>query len=166
MALRDELDRLIAEERAKLDAIDSREADKRNARQEKFRPLLQLLQQVACATDTAYLQFHGEDGGCRFDLGGFVNGVFNVEAVVSVQPDWTAKCTGVPLQFLTEDRPGFTIHMESRSYPYEEKWTTHESEQEVVEIVMREIAAQVAKQKRFERVCGRQAPTPGDERRE
>lgn len=151
MALKDELDALIREERQRLEFRDRKHTDYRQRQKERFAPLRRVLHELGESIEPMLLKVQISEGSATVELGDTRRGSFDVQTRLKIEPNFEIEFTPSDGGSLFRERPGFRIET-TNYFEYADSPEDQESEQTDVfpddilaaEYVTRTIAEHVA----------------------
>jgi hypothetical protein len=162
MALKDELEALIREERQRLELRDQEHTEYHQRQKERFDPLRRVLYELGESTEPALVKVQISDGSAVVELGDTRRVSFNAHTRFKIEPNFEIQFTAGSI---FRERPGFRIET-TNYFEYAENTEDQESEHTDVladdivagEYVTRKIAEHVAQVRHVAEVVARQKP--------
>jgi hypothetical protein len=157
MSLKDEIEKLVQAEKAKLDAAD-RNHDEFYARQiQRFRPLKTVLEQFVHSVDARFLKASISDGQAAFQVGrNWATKGCQKDITWEIQTNHSMRMMDV---MELRDEEGFVIqetrYFYAPSHDTIEKRHTFKSETELVQYLARAISKEIAQSLRLDEIARR-----------
>jgi hypothetical protein len=148
MNLKDEIDKLISAERARLAQRDAKEKEFDELQKARFLPLRAVLEQLIKSVDPSYLRFQLTDYHASIEVGTHGNDNFEVNVQWRIEPKFTPREEPEDGEALFEAQPGFSVEEVTTCHRPEFRQLKHtytfETERQVILHMLKEMAKWIA----------------------
>jgi hypothetical protein len=150
MSLKDELDKIVRVERAKLETADRLDSEFPERQRQRFCALRALVEELAAAADPHFLRAQIEDDGATVAIGHLKRDFssFVTDMQWEMRPNYSVHFDATSLSYRFRDEPGFRV-AETRCprFPADDAATTmvvFETEALLIDHLMQAIATNIA----------------------
>jgi hypothetical protein len=150
MSVKDDFDRIVGMERAKLESAARRHAEFPERQQQRFRPLQLLLEELGASVDGRFLRIRMEDSGATVEVGKPKPDAsfFATDMQWQLRPNYSLHFSASARDYLFNEEPGFRV-AETRCprFPADDAFTTillFETETQVIEHLVQMVAKRIA----------------------
>ncbi len=159
MGLKEELNRLIAAEREKLEARDRQHSAFHDVQRSRFAPLRAALSELAQAVEATCLRLRLHDTSALLELGYERDGHFHTELRCEIQPNFDTDFRAARGASLFREAPGYRVE-ETQYFEYPEYDTAEHSavfddESSLAEHLAQKIAEHVAHRRHLAAIAQR-----------
>jgi hypothetical protein len=111
MSLKDELDKIVRVERAKLETADRLDAEFPERQRQRFCVLRGMIEELAAAADSRFLRTQIEDDGATVAVGRLKRDFtsFVTEMQWEMRPNYSVHFDGTSFSYRFRDEPGFRV---------------------------------------------------------
>jgi hypothetical protein len=150
VSLKDDIDKIVGIERAKLERADCLDAEFPDRQQQRFRQLRGLIEELRASVDARFLRVSIEDhsatvevGKCKLETSSFVT-----DMQWQLAPNYSRHFSETSVDYLLREEPGFRVaETKCPRFPADAASTTmllFETEAEIVEHLSQAIAKRIA----------------------
>lgn len=148
MSLKDEIEKLVRAERAKLESRDRKHSDFYARQRERFAPLQRVLQELSASVDERYLRATIREDSAHIEVGRDEAQYFSPDVKWRIEPNYDISVSAEPSESLFIDQPGFRVS-ETQYYRAPDSGTCErnhvfDDEKAVTEYIVKGVAEQIA----------------------
>ncbi len=150
MSLKDELDKIVRAERAKLETADRLDGEFPARQRERFSVLRALVEELVAAADSRFLRAQIEDDGATIEVGRLKRDLssFVTDMQWEMRANYTIHFDATSFSYRFRDEPGFRVaETGCPRFPADDAVTTmleFESESLLIDHLVRAIATRIA----------------------
>ncbi|MDH4032072.1 MAG: hypothetical protein OEU49_14570 [Chromatiales bacterium] len=171
MSLKEEVEKLIRSERAKIQSRDKKHEEYHERQRERFRPMCALLEELAASVDQDHIliEVHALETSATITVGSREGGNrFETEISWSVEPNFDVDWHGDRGESLFNEEPGFKVEetryggfdLDASDYV---QHLTFETESDVMQYIVPKVADRIAFYQHCEELKEKHSHSKGDD---